>query len=392
MMDAQARLLLEKLLLAGEKESAGRRSRQAALTASHLAGYRSFTSLQKKESFDTTMRAAQVEGAVELKWDNEHTADGFIRRVDLLDAGKLAGFLGVILVQDQVDHAEAQLAPYAERFLVVHELVVYWRKLRKARGLGPDSVLDWLDAIRAIETFRHEIGDEVVSMPVREASARLFNDSKRIERITGALDVLLANNIEAEAREPAAVWQELGLFKEEHPARLAGNVTIERERVTALLDHPYMGLPPDTVKRLASVPTLVMTIENLTTFHSEAKRRCDEPILLIYTAGMPSPAWRAMYVRLLHDLPNSVPVYHWGDIDEGGFRIAAVLARETLSVGHVLLSCTLMHPDNIPEERRKKATPHILERIRHFAQMAGWDELGEAVVTAGFTVEQEGLV
>ncbi|OGS99023.1 MAG: hypothetical protein A3F73_10425 [Gallionellales bacterium RIFCSPLOWO2_12_FULL_59_22] len=390
-MDTQARLLLEKLLSAGEKESAGRRSRQAALTASHLADYRSFTSLQKKESFDTTMRAAQVEGAVKLKWDNEHTEDGFIRRVDLLNAGKLAGFLGVVLVQDQVDQAEVQLAPFAVRFSVVQELMAHWRKLRKARGLGPDSVSDWLDAIRAIEVFRHEISGEVISMPVREASARLFNDSKRIERITGALDVLLANNIEAEVREPAAVWQELGLFREEHPVRLAGNVTIERERVTALLDRPYTGLPAGTVKRLASIPTMIMTIENLTTFHSEAKRSCDEPILLIYTAGMPSPAWRAMYVRLLHDLPNGVPVCHWGDIDEGGFRIAAVLAREALSVGYVLLPCTVMHPDNVPEERRKKATPHTLERIRHFAQMAGWDELGEAVATAGFTVEQEGL-
>jgi hypothetical protein len=390
MMDALARSLLEKLLSAGERESAGRRSRQAALTTSHLADYRRFTSLQKKESYEVTMRAAQAEGAVALKWDNERTADGFIQRIDLSDARKLARFLGIVLAQDQVTHAEMQLLPLAERFPVIHELLQRWAQLRKVRGLGPDSVADWLDAVRTIESCRRDSGTEGISLPIREASARLFNDSKRIERLTGPLDVLLANCIETEIREPAAVWQELGLFREEHPVRLAGNVVIERERITVPLDSPYMGLPAATVKRLASVPTLVMTIENLTTFHSEAKRRCEEPILLIYTAGMPSPAWRAMYVRLLQGLPASVPVFHWGDIDEGGFRIAATLAQEALAVGRAIRPWA-MHPSDVPEDLRRKATPKTLERIRHFAEAAGWPELGEAVAAAGFTVEQEGL-
>ena len=332
------------------------------------------------------MRAAQAESAIDITWDNE----GFIQRIDMSDAKKLARFLGVVLAQDQVAYAKVQLLPLAERFPVIHEMLLRWAKLRKVRGLGPDSVSDWLDAVRIIDSLRRDTISEAISLPIREASVRLFNDSKRIERLTGPLDVLLVNNIEAEAREPAAVWQELGLFREEHPVRLAGKVMIERERVTAFLDSPYMGLPAGTVKRLATVPNSVMTIENLTTFHSEAKRRCEEPVLLIYTAGMPSPAWRSMYVRLLQSLPASVPVFHWGDIDEGGFRIAATLAQEALSVGHAIRPW-VMHPDDVPEELRRKATPRTLERIRHFAKAAGWTELGDAVAATGFTVEQEGL-
>lgn len=389
-MDTKARTLLEKLLSSGEMEFAGRRARQAALTASHLADYRGLTSLQKKESFDTTMRAAQAEGAVKLIWDNEHQAGGFIRRVDLSDPRRLAAFLGVVLAQDQIAHAETQLSMLVAQFPVVLDVIERWKELRKVRGLGPDSINDWLDAVRTVDVFRRELADEAVSVPIREASARLFNDSKRIERLTGPIDILLANSIESEIRGAAEVWQELGLFKEEHPVRLAGNVVIERGRVTEVLDHPYVGLPADAIKRLASTPRLVMTIENLTTFHSEAKKRCDESILLLYTAGMPSPAWRAMYVRLLKDLPNSVPVYHWGDIDEGGFRIAAALAREARSAGHMIRPWA-MHPHEIPEDRRKRATPRTLERIRHFASAAGWSDLGDAVAASGFTVEQEGL-
>jgi hypothetical protein len=257
--------------------------------------------------------------------------------------------------------------------------------------LGPDSVQKWLDAARLIQYTRESSAQEAISVPIREMSSRLFKDSKRIEKLTGPLDVLLSDSVEAEIRKPDSVWQELGLFREEHPVRLAGNIRIERDRVTTHLDTPYIGLPADTIKCLIDVPSMVMTIENQTTFHSEARKRCNEPVLLLYTAGMPSPAWRAMYMRLLRGVPAEVPVFHWGDVDEGGFRIAARLAHDALSTGHTIRPW-LMHPNDIPDDQRRKATTNTIERIRHFADAAGWSELGEAVAAAGFTVEQEGLL
>lgn len=389
-MDILARSSLERLLSAGEKAAAGKRSRQAALTKSDLAEYRRFTSLQKKESFEAAMRAARAEGAVDLVWEDGRAEIGFIERINLCDARRLAKFLGVVLAQDQVANAQGQLLPLEEKFSVIQEVLRRWSELRKTRGLGPNSVSDWLDAARTIEFCQRDAANQAISLPIREASARLFNDSKRIEKLTGPLDILLANSTETEIREPAAVWQELGLFREEHPVRLAGDVLVERERLIARLDAPYMGLPANTVRRLADIPDLMMTIENLTTFHSEARRRCNEHVLLIYTAGMPSPAWRAMYIRLLADLPTKVPVFHWGDIDEGGFRIAATLAQDARTVRHTIQPWS-MHPDDVPTDLRSKATPHTLDRIRHFALTAGWGALGESIAQAGFTVEQEGL-
>lgn len=389
-MDILARSSLERLLSAGEKSAAGKRSRQAALTKSDLAEYRKFTSLQKKESFEATMRAARAEAAVDLVWEDGKAEIGFLERINLCDARRLAKFLGVVLAQDQVANAQEQLLPLEARFPIIQEVLRRWSELRKTRGLGPNSVPDWLDAARTIEFCQRDAASPAMSLPIREASAKLFNDSKRIERLTGPLDILLANSTEAEIREPAAVWQELGLFREEHPVRLAGDVMVERQRVTARLDAPYMGLPAIAVRRLADIPESLMTIENLTTFHSEARRRCNEHVLLIYTAGMPSPAWRAMYIRLLTDLPAKVPVFHWGDIDEGGFRIAATLAQDARTVGHTIQPW-FMHPEDVPTDLRRKATPHTLDRIRHFARTAGWDALGESVAQAGFTVEQESL-
>lgn len=389
-MDARAQQLLEKLLRDGDKADAGVRSRVAALTQSNLASYRSERSFQAKEIFETTMQAAQAQGAVSLTWDNPQESNGFIKRVDLVDPRALAAFLGHTPLADVLAGVTTQFAPHMERFPVFNDVLQRWAQLRTVRTLTPASVQDWLDAAKIIDSARETVAPDAISVPIREASYRLFKDSKRIEKLAGPVDVLLCGSVEATPREPASVWEELGLFREEHPVLLAGNVVIIRERTSACLDRPYVGLPAATVRGLESNPRQVMTIENLTTFHSEAKRRCDEGVLLIYTAGMPSPAWRAMYRRLLQEVPKSTLILHWGDVDEGGFRIAAALAREAQAVGHKLQPWK-MHPDDVPAEVRRKATPYVLERIKRFAAAADWASLGEAVAEAGFTVEQEGL-
>lgn len=389
-MDTLARSALEKLLSYGEAKEAGIRILAAALTSSRLAEYRKFRSLQSKLSFEATMRDARAQGAISLSWDDAFSEEGFISRADLCDLRKLAEFLGKVPVQDHLLAAHELLSPLIIRFPVLDDVISRWAKLRKVRGLGPEDLQEWVDAARVIDYARANLDRETNDLPIREASARLFNDSKRIEKLLAPVDVLLSGDLEAEARQATDVWQELGLFREEHPVRMAGNVMVRRERVTAYLDTPYSGLSASSVIGLASMPQLLMTIENQTTFHSEARRRCEENVLLIYTAGMPTPAWRAMYVRLLEDLPVDVPVYHWGDIDEGGFRISATLASDAKNAGHVLKPW-LMHPDDVPLERRTVAKPGTLLRIKHFAAAAGWGELGDSVAEAGFTVEQEGL-
>ncbi len=309
--------------------------------------------------------------------------------MDLVDQRVLADFLGRTPLADVLTSVAMQFALYLERFPVLNDVMQRWSQLRTVRTLTPASVQDWVDAVTVIDSASNVLAD-AISAPIREASHRIFKNSKRIEKLVGPIDVLLCGSVEAAPREPTAVWEELGLFREEHPALLAGNVVVIRERASAFLDAPYVGLPAATVRSLETVPRQVLTIENLTTFHSEAKRRCNEDLLLIYTAGMPSPAWRAMYVRPLQAVPKTTPVLHWGDVDEGGFRIAATLAREALAAGHTLQPWR-MHPDDVPVEVRRKATPYVLGRIRHFANAVGWATLDGAVGAAGFTVEQEGL-
>lgn len=389
-MEQLARTLLEKLLADAEKAAAGRRIRPSALTKSNLTKYHLCRSLQAKEAFETFMQAASAVRAINIVIGDRGAEEGFIKRVELADSRLLADFLGKVPAEVLLANAKGLLAPFTERFPVLVEVLQHWEQLRPVRTFTAVDAQDWVDAVRVIEFAKENLNLGVVSVPINEASGKLFKDTKRIKKLAAPIDVLLAGDVDVENRPPFEVWEEIGLFREEHPVRMAGKVIIERERLTDYLDSPYTGLPASTIKRLASKPLMVMTIENQTTFHCEARRRCDEEVLLIYTAGMPNLPWRAMYARILKNLPTDVPVYHWGDIDEGGFRIASVLAQEALRAGHVIKPWQ-MHPDNVPVEHRRPASANTVNKMVHFAEVAGWTSLGEAIAVAKFTVEQESL-
>lgn len=386
---AIARDLLAKLLDAGNKHAAGARARAPALTATHLKPYRELRSWQHKQECDETFLAARDAGAVTLQRDKLNPKDGLFERIDLVDVQALAQFLGRITYADQLAQTVAQLELLKADFPVIQDVIGRWRGMAKVRGLGPQDAGAWIDAAKTIQACAARSQDSIAA-PVREFSARLFLDSKRIEALTLQLDILLSGSVEESPRAATQVWQELGLFREEHPVLLAGHIHIVRDRSTGLIDAPYMGLPAATIQGVSSTVIEVITIENKTTFHSEAKRRQDDKVLLIYTAGMPSPAWRAMYGRLLGSLPPATPINHWGDVDEGGFRIASTIAAVARAAGFALQPYR-MSPKDVPLEMRVRASARTLERIQHFAFAAGWSELGQEMREAEFVAEQEAL-
>lgn len=389
-MESLARSLLGKLLDDSYKEEAGRRSRAAALTASNLSAYHDCKSLQGREAFEAIMESARMASAVDLEKVDRGPLEGFIIRVVVRNPLVLASFLGREPLNATLTRVRNALDPFVDRFPVLATVLGQWKELRKVRNHDATSVQGWLDAIKVIDFSEENLRKGIISMPLNVASGKLFKDTKRIRRLEIPLDVLLTDSIEVSGREGYEIWNDIGLFREEHPVRMAGNVVVERQGVTARLDTPYSGLPAESVKRLASVPSAVITIENQTTFHDEARARHSEDALLVYTAGMPNPPWREMYVRILQGLPEGIPVFHWGDIDEGGFRIASVLAKDAAKAGRSILPLK-MQPQDVPAEHRRPANARTIERMAHFARQAGWDDVAREVEKAGFTVEQESL-
>lgn len=386
-MDPLARKALERLLKSADKHEAGAAVRRPALTESALSEYRELRSLKAKEDFEAVMVYAEAEGAI-MVLRPRRDPQGLIERVELIDVFKLASILGKVPHAVRVQSARQALAALLSEHPVLNDVLSNWEKLKKVRGTGPDSAT-WAMACDVIAHCRAQVALGVTETPVRDVSARLFKDSKRIESLVPCLDVLLAGNVEDDARPEAEVLQELGLYREPQPARLAGNIVVRRERGAFPLDCPYGALPPSTVLGLGSMPSQVLTIENQTTFHVWARQHCDSDVLCLYTAGMPSPAWRSMYLRLLSELPVSTPVLHWGDIDEGGFRIAAFLSRCAAEAGHALLPWK-MRPADIPESLRRPAPMRTVDQMVKYAGEAGWNDIALELAEAKLVAEQEG--
>lgn len=387
-MDPLARKALERLLKSADKQAAGVAQRRPALTGAALAAYRELRSLRDKESFEAVMAHGQAEGAIFVKRPRNDPL-ALIERIELLDVSKLASLLGEVPLSQRIETAKQVMAARVAEFPILLEVLSKWERLRKVRGTGPDAAADWVDACEVIGYCRTQVGAGATETPVRDASARLFRDSKRVEALLPCLDVILASSVDADARSEAEVLQELGLYREQQPARLAGNVVVRRERGVFPLDRPYCALPPSTVLGLGSAPRQLLTIENLTTFHVWARQNCDAEVLCIYTAGMPSPAWRGMYARLLSGLEIGTPVLHWGDVDEGGFRIAAVLSRCVADAGHTLLPMK-MRPADVTESLRRAAPIRTVERMAKYARDAGWNGLAVELEHAKIVAEQEG--
>src|SRR3546814_2703639 len=70
--------------------------------------------------------------------------------------------------------------------------------------------------------------------------------------------------------------------------------------------------------------------------------------------------------------------------------ISSVIAAVTQAAGFKLQPYA-MSPDDVPTTMRVKTSARTLERIHHFACAAGWPELGQSVLEAGFVAEQEAL-
>jgi hypothetical protein len=392
--DLPARRVLERLLhraeaawLAGDAKSISLRMDGKRDGAEYLA----LRGVADFEAFHARIALAERAGAVTVERERHRDDGARLKRIAVRDMAALAQELGTDLLSARVDRAALMLEPWIALFPVVAEVLAAWRVGRKVRGRGPDAADALADAARAAEALQVDARGERI---LRKASAELLGNSKRLESLTTWLDLLVTGELAPSGLEDEQVWSALGLRKEPQPLLLAGQGVIELEDGSRhVLPRRWLGFPVEGVRRLATEARVLLTIENLTSFHEAAASRGDMPILLLYTGGMPSPAWRAAYARLLAGLPAEALLYHWGDIDRGGFRIAAKLAETAVS-GNRHLRPWLMSPDAMPvglDVGTEPPAPAILATMCSWARRAGWDDVASALQRTPLTLEQEHL-
>ena len=390
---AVANAALEALLRKAERAWARQAPRTQTLRFSEasFAQYFSLPTWQDKADTHAEVRKAEREGAISSDWERRAGEDGQIDRITLLDADVVASLLRETPAWVAFDTANSLLQGWL-KIPNVQLILERWRAGKPVRGLTPARVADFVDACRVIEARIAQSADEDVLR--RRLSAGLFSDSKRIESLGPALDALTAESLEPPWREDEDVFSALGIIKVPQPIMLCGVGTVElidgtRVPITA----PYIGLAPQSIRSidLAEGASYVMSVENLTTFHEIALGKSGKPRgLVIYTAGMPSPALRRVYGACLEKAlaDGRRARLHWGDIDLGGFRIAACLAREHASPLHLWAMDPVAHPG---APARKTLTGDELSEITRIAARYGWEKIAENVCNDKRAIEQEAL-
>ena len=98
-----------------------------------------------------------------------------------------------------------------------------------------------------------------------------------------------------------------------------------------------------------------------------------EVALIILRARLNKP-WLRCSIRLcqtpLASLHESIPIYHWGDTDLGGFQIAKQLAEAALSAGHCLNLWMMARYDEAhPQKALSKKDQDFIQAI---CNQCGW--------------------
>lgn len=341
-------------------------------TKASLPEYYRLERFSDREEYHARLQTFVNAGAVSVEWDPRAGERGQLLRVTMTSSTEAARLLGIDLPWNIASAAIRGLKSVAKEGLpTVDHIVDGWRRGKAPGGVATDKASQFIDSMRVIDAAQR-MGARDKDLLLRRLSAQLFGDTKRIEALARQITFLLG---EADGSEED-VFARLGLVKHPQPMLLSGpplcDVQVGEEVVP--LVRPYLGLRPDIIDGLQVGKGAIrrfLTIENLASFN-EAAQDTSNPndMLLIYVAGNPTPSLLAAYTRLLMSVEPSI-VMHWGDIDLGGFRIAARLADTAKSAGYQL-DLWHMNPAESAADQNDKASEHKIDQIAAICEKYEW--------------------
>lgn len=398
-MNAVAKSILAKLLRRAEI-AWGRTSEVCPVTLSfsHRSTSEYFaldTYAQRQECHAELLLAAR-DGAINIRWDARAGEHRQITAVEAIDPRRVACLIELAPAWDLVEVASRSLQHLTQKFPVLTRVIDAWKRGLKVRGTSATEHQAWNDAARVLMFCDDGTRRD---MSIRRVSTTLFHDSKRIEALWSMIDVLSQDDSSAAARSPEEVFAEIGLLKYPSTVLIAATAHIHYGGTMIQIAPPYLGLSPNRIEAFSSLEsaTCLLTVENLTTFHELTELlRADHSYILLYSAGMPSPSWFSVYARLLDELPESAAIYHWGDIDAGGFRIADRIAKVVVERNRTLqlfgMDGSAVSESHGPTVIRKRLEDDEVNAMLRICDRWGWTDEASWISSQRVAVEQESMV
>jgi hypothetical protein len=245
---------------------------------------------------------------------------------------------------------------------------------------------------------------EAATSPLRALSARLYGDTKRLERLLPVADRL------ARAMGGGAVSERLGLARSYPEAGLAlwGKIVFEGGAMAWECCGEILSLPLSTVKLIQSLEPAApsegtgtpprcpaaLSIENKETFHALAGqasrgRRQALPAgiaAIVYTAGHPNEA----VVGLLRRCSEAgARLFHYGDLDPDGILILQEIQEAAGAAVTPWIMTAALHRRFLEFGYRLDHTQ--MARLVHVREHSSGDlhDLAAAIAEEGIGVEQE---
>lgn len=287
-----------------------------------------------QDDFHRVLQDAKSAGAIALERERLGRFTGEFARVRLVDAESLYKFL-VRAPADSVADAARQTVEAALSDIIVEpffrdieeEAIAAWRVNKSFLGFAPSQADKLATVLRLTHGIIHLAGRDIDH---RTFSRRAVKDSKALERWEGRVAQLLKRrNHELAGDEPREILEASGIVRRAHllqvkgPLRLASGTFRIEETGEAFLGLPWTAVQHATLSRPVDY---IITIENPTSFW----RYCTEiegNYLALLSDGFPARDVLSSMAHLVKvaRARGDPPLYHWGDIDAGGVRIAAHL-------------------------------------------------------------------
>jgi hypothetical protein len=286
-----------------------------------------FQSANDREAFLRILGDAERNGGISVV-KGRGEAGHLIDRIRLRDAPALYAFLGRVpaneLAREAVAKLRAQSAAHnIEAAQALEAIAAGWLRGERPLGLGRERVAQAAEFIVALEAALSR--DTLDRRDLRTYSGQVTGDSKLMERHGSRIVAFLQGigRLDAGLSDSEAMAI-LGLEKFPQPVLISGPVRVGAADFGQLV---YVGIAPEQaplVEPSAPIRSLV-TIENLASFNRHVREARLAGDVVVYTGGFPSRAVVAALVAISR-WPGSRTIHHWGDIDEGGLRIALTLS------------------------------------------------------------------
>lgn len=287
-----------------------------------------------QDEFHRVLQDAERAGAIVLERERLGRFTGEFARVRLVDANSLYTFLVRVRAGSVADAArrmiEAKLSDVLkEPFFkaIEEEAIAAWRVNKSFIGLTPAQADNFAIVLRLAHGIVHLAGRDIDH---RTFSRRAVKDSKALERWEGRVAQLLKRRSpELAGDEPREILEASGIVRRAHLLQVRGPLHLGSGAFKIEgTGEAFIGLPWTAVQQatLSGPVDYIITIENSTSFW----RYCTEiegNYLALLSDGFPARDVLSSMVHLVKRarVAADVPVYHWGDIDAGGVRIAAHL-------------------------------------------------------------------